>query len=215
MVCAFHPSVEIDLKFWDSAIICMEYQKEILVVLFLRQRLRFLLRRCSNGTTLLSKSVIENILTSAGQVDRKAQSMGEVSASPFECLSAVLLRDEVVATIKECVCATKHDFLHFATSTMPPFAMVLTAFPRLQDGLGNNGAMSGESFVLLCSSDDCVVIDSHRYMTGTLQDYIKGSHWAESIASCIFDKHGGMLDMMGCLSTGLHIRLSGRTLVSP
>jgi hypothetical protein len=64
----------------------------------------FFLRPCSNGTTLLSKSAIENILTSAGQVVRKAQSMGEVSASPFESLSAVLLRDEVVATIQECAC---------------------------------------------------------------------------------------------------------------
>ena len=157
----------------------------------------------SNGTTLLSKSAIENILTSAGQVDRKAQSMGEVSASPFECLSAVLLRDEVGATIKECVCATRHAFFlfHFATSTVPPFAMVLTALPRLQDGLGNNRAMSGESFVLLCSRDDCVVNDPHRYMTGTLHRYIKGSNWAEAFAAYVFDKHGGMLDMMGCLST--------------
>ena len=73
--------------------------------------------------------------------------------------------------------------------------------------------MSGESFVLLCSSDDCVVIDPHRYMTGTLHGYIKGSNWAESFASYIFDKHGGMLDMMGCLSTGLHILLAGRSVI--
>ena len=73
--------------------------------------------------------------------------------------------------------------------------------------------MSGESFVLLCSGDGCVVIDSHRYMSGTLQGYIKGSNWAEYIASYIFDKHGGLLDMMGCLSTGLHILLAGRSLV--
>jgi len=95
---------------------------------------------------------------------------------------------------------------------MPPFAMVLTAFPELHAGPVNR-PMSGESFVLLCSSDDCVVIDPHRYMTGTLQGYIKGSNWAEAFASYIFDKHGGMLDMMGCLSTGLHILLAGRSVV--
>ena len=89
------------------------------------------------------KSAIENILTSAGQVVRKAQSMGEVSASPFESLSALLLRDEVVATIKECVCATRCDFFNCPTSTVPPFAMVLTAFPRVQDSLGDDRAMSG------------------------------------------------------------------------
>ena len=91
-----------------------------------------------------------------------------------------------------CVCATRQDFLHFATSTVPPFAMVLTAFPKLQAGPGNR-PMSGESFVLLCSSDDCVVIDPHRYMTGTLHGYIKGSNWAEAFAAYIFDKHGGCL----------------------
>ena len=74
--------------------------------------------------------------------------------------------------------------------------MVLTAFPGFHAGPANR-RMSGESFVLLCSSDDCVVIDSHRYMIGTLQGYIKSSNWAEAIASYIFDKHGGMLDMMG------------------
>ena len=112
-----------------------------------------------------------------------------------------------------CVCYQAGFVLHFATSTVPPFAMVLIAFPKLQAGSGNR-PMSGESFVLLCSSDDCVVIDSRRYMTGTLQGYIKGSNWAESITSYIFDRHGGMLDMMGCLPTGLHILLAGRSLVS-
>ena len=95
---------------------------------------------------------------------------------------------------------------------MPPFATVLTAFPELHAGPVIR-PVSGESFVLLCSSDDCVVIDSHRYMTGTLHGYIKVSIWAESIASYIFDRHGGMLDMMGCLSTGLHILLAGRSVV--
>ena len=171
-----------------------------------------LVRGASDGSTLLSTLVIESILTSAAKVVRKAQSMGKLAASPFECLSAVLIRDEVAATIKEYVCATRQDFLHFATSTVPPFAMVLTAFPELHAGLANR-PMSGESFVLLCSSDDCVLIDSHRYMTGTLQGYIKGSNWAEAIESYLFDKHGGMLDMMGCLSTGLHILLAGRSVV--
>ena len=63
----------------------------------------FFLRGASDGTTLLSTPVIESILTSAAQVVRKAQSMGKLAASPFECLSAVWFRDEVVATIKECV----------------------------------------------------------------------------------------------------------------
>ena len=71
-----------------------------------------------DGTTLLSTPVIESIFTSAAQVVRKAQSMGDVSASPFECLSAVLLRDEVVATIKECVCVCYQAcfLLHLATA---------------------------------------------------------------------------------------------------
>ena len=50
-------------------------------------------------------------------------------------------------------------------------------------------------------------------MTGTLQGYIKASNWAEAIASYIFDKHGGMLDMMRFLSTGLHIPLVSRSVV--
>ena len=78
-------------------------ERDPCVAVFAAEVAVFFLRRCSNGTTLLSKSAIENILTSAGQVVRKAQSIGEVSASPFESVSAVLLRDEVVATIKECV----------------------------------------------------------------------------------------------------------------
>ena len=118
--------------------------------------------------------------------------MGKVGVSPFDCLSAALVRDEVAATIKECVCVAKQDVLAVATSTVPPFAMVLTAFPELHAGPVNR-PVSGESFVLLCSSDDCVVIDSHRYMTGTLQGYIKGSNWAESIASYIFEKMGACL----------------------
>ena len=64
----------------------------------------FVLRGASDGSTLLSTPVIESILTSAAQVVRKAQSMGKLAASPFECLSAVLFRDEVAATIQECVC---------------------------------------------------------------------------------------------------------------
>jgi hypothetical protein len=103
----------------------------------------FVLRGASDGSTLLSTSVIESIFTSAAKAVRKAQSMGKLAASPFECLSAVLFRDEVVATIKECVCATRQDVLHFAFSTVPPFAMVLTAFPELHAGPINR-PMSGE-----------------------------------------------------------------------
>ena len=50
--------------------------------------------------------------------------------------------------------------------------------------------MTGESFVLLCSGDDCVVIDSHRHISGTLQGYIKGSNWAEAIASYFLKRMG-------------------------
>ena len=83
----------------------------------------------------------------------------------------------MAATIKECVCVcvTRQDFLAVATSRVPPFAMVLTAFPKSY-ARSVIRSMSGESFVLLCSGDDCVVIDSHRYMSGTLQGYIKGSN---------------------------------------
>ena len=65
------------------------------------------LRGASDGSTLLSTPVIESILTSAAKVVTQAQSMGKLAASPFSCLSAVLIRDEVAATIKDCVCATR------------------------------------------------------------------------------------------------------------
>ena len=57
--------------------------------------------------------------------------------------------------------------------------------------------------------DDCVVIDSHRHnSSGTLKGYKKGLHSAEAIASFIFEPNFGLLAMMWCLSTQLHVALA-------
>ena len=60
--------------------------------------------------------------------------------------------------------------------------------------------ITGDSFVVLCSEDDCVVIDSHRHnSSGTLKGYKKGVSSAEAIASFIFEPIFGLLAMMGCV----------------
>ena len=60
-----------------------------------------------------------------------------------------------------CVCVAKQDFMDVATSTVPPFAMELTAVPKSYAGT-ESMSMIADAFVLLCSVGDCVVIDSHR-----------------------------------------------------
>ena len=49
---------------------------------------------------------------------------------------------------------------------VPPFVIVLTAVPKTYVGT-ESMSITGEAFVLLCSVADCVVIDSHRHLSGT------------------------------------------------
>ena len=64
----------------------------------------FFLRGASDGATRISTPFIESILTSVAKVVAEAQSMSKVGVIPIVCLSAALVRDQVAATIKECVC---------------------------------------------------------------------------------------------------------------
>ena len=106
------------------------------------------------------------------------------------------------------VVENKQEFMDDLNACEPPFAMVPTAVPNTYAGT-QSMSTTGDSFVLLCSVDDCVVIDSHCHNSyGSLKGYKKGLHSAETIVSFICEPKVGLLAMMGCVSNQLHVVLA-------
>jgi hypothetical protein len=89
-----------------------------------------------------------------------------------------------------------------------PFAMVVTAIRKTDVGT-HSTTILGDSFVVLSSEDECVVIDSHRHNSfGTLKGSRRGASSAEAIASFVFEPSFGLLAIMGCVPTHLQVSVA-------
>ena len=127
---------------------------------------------------------------------------------PKQSLSDVLVRDQVSAVMTDQVCMNKHEFVGTLKDRVRPFAMVVTAVRKTDVGT-HSTTILGDSFVVLSSEDDCVVIDSHRHNSfGTLKGYKRGASSAEAIASFVFEPSSGLLAMMGCAPTHLQVSVA-------
>ena len=129
----------------------------------------YFLRGASDGVADIPPSVIESKLLAAAQSVSKPQSLSKGGVCPKESLSEALVRDHVFAVITDHVFGDKQEFMHVLSVRKCPLAMVVTAVPKTYVGT-QSMTITGDSFVVLCSEDDCVVIDSHRHNTsGTLK----------------------------------------------
>ena len=129
----------------------------------------YFLRGASDGVADILPSVIESKLLAAAHLVSELQSLSKGGVCPKESLSEALVRDHVSAVITDHVFGDKQEFMDVLNARVRPFAMVVTAVPKTYVGT-QSMTITGDSFVVLCSEDDCVVIDSHRHNTsGTLK----------------------------------------------
>jgi hypothetical protein len=184
---------------WQGASCCAVFASDVAA---------YFLRGASDGVADISPAVIESLLWAAARLVSGPQSLIKGGVCPKESLSDALVRDQVAVVITDHVFGNKHEFMDALNARVRPFAMVVTAVPKTYVGTQST-TITGDSFVVLCSEDDCVVIDSHRHnSSGTLKGYKKGLHSAEAIASFIFEPIFGLLAMMGCVPTQLQVALA-------
>ena len=143
---------------WQGASCCAVFASDIAA---------YFLRGASDGVADILPSVIESKLLAAAHLVSKPQSLSKGGVCPKESLSEALDRDHVSAVITDHVFGDKQDVMNVLNARKCPFAMVVTAVPKTYVGT-QSMTITGDSFVVLCSEDDCVVIDSHRHNTSAL-----------------------------------------------
>ena len=185
-----------------------EWQGSSCCAVFASEVASYFLRGASDGVADISPAVIESLLWAAARLVSESQPLIKCDALPKQSLSDALVRDQVSAVITDQVCMNKHELVDTLKTQVRPFAMVVTAVRKTDVGT-HSTTILGDSFVVLCSDDDCVVIDSHRHnSSGTLKGYKRGASSAEAIASFVFEPSFGLLAMMGCVPTHLQVSVA-------